>query len=148
MNFDNMQLSTRHTFCGMCNFPVASKFKHLKEVHGWAQCKFCHNLMGAAFLNDHVHHKHQQPLKRKLDDLYVENRDQKHETDEPKTPPNESDNKTKRPRLTNTPPIELNDDNRNGENDESKTFAENNKLLLNNAPQSPFAAHRKNHIRT
>lgn len=148
MNFQQMPPSSSLDFCRMCNFSVYSKTNHLKVVHGWVKCKFCYNLMAAHVLNDHVLRKHQQPLKRKRDDdndAKIQNG--KHETDELKAPPNELSVETKRPRLANTPPIQLNDANRNDGNaksDESKTVAEDNdESPFNNAPESTLAAQKE-----
>lgn len=126
MNFNQFPLLTASYFCGLCNIWVDSKTAHLKEVHGWVMCKLCPNWMAARSLDSHVNRKHQQPLKRKLVNYE-----------------SESGVETKRPHLTNTPPVELNDANRNDENDEndeSKTVAENNESPSNNAA---LAAHKE-----
>lgn len=134
-------------FCRMCNLSVYSKTNHLKVVHGWIKCKFCNNSMGAHALSAHVRRKHKQALKRARDDNDAEIINGKHETDDPKTPKNELSMETKRPRLANTSPIQLNDANRNDCNDksdESKTVAENNnESPLNHAPESMLAAQKE-----
>lgn len=147
MNFNNFPLLTSSYFCGMCNIWVDSKTVHMKEVHGWVKCKFCPNWMAARFLGSHVNRKHWVQCKfypnwmaaRSLDS-HVDRKHQQPLLDDDES---ESGGKAKRPRLTNTPPVELNDANRNDENDESKTVAENNEMPSNNAPESLLAAHKE-----
>lgn len=48
----------RSKSCGLCGARVDSKDEHLKTVHGWVSCAYCHNSMERLSLENHLKLKH------------------------------------------------------------------------------------------
>lgn len=44
--------------CGVCGNRVKSKIEHLKYVHGWIDCAYCHNSMERSSMENHLKQKH------------------------------------------------------------------------------------------
>lgn len=73
--WENMTRSTnKSNICGLCGSKVVSKDEHLKLVHKWVECPYCHNSMQRSAMDNHLKEKHRhesQTSERRQNDKIV-----------------------------------------------------------------------------